>query len=152
MDKLLEIGRRAIFVLRVISGYEERRIRSYRLQLQKQIEQAQERKAVVTKIPEQLILSEIRKMVEEMQMVNRKLEEAEASIEEYFKPFDKDVEMLMNMKLGKDEKKLETMVEDIQEQALSKNTAEKIAKTVSLDERNQVVEVQKATSKYVEDK
>lgn len=76
----------------------------------------------------------------------------EASIEEYFKPFDKDVEMLMNMKLGKDEKKLETMVEDIQEQALSKNTAEKIAKTVSLDERNQVVEVQKATSKYVEDK
>jgi len=106
----------------------------------------------VTKIPEQLILSEIRKMVEEMQMVNRKLEEAEASIEEYFKPFDKDVEMLMNMKLGKDEKKLETMVEDIQEQALSKNTAEKIAKTVSLDERNQVVEVQKATSKYVEDK
>lgn len=40
MDKLLEIGRRAIFVLRVISGYEERRIRSYRLQLQKQIEQA----------------------------------------------------------------------------------------------------------------
>lgn len=39
MNKLLEFGRKAIFYVRVLSGYEERRIRSYRLQLQRRIEQ-----------------------------------------------------------------------------------------------------------------
>lgn len=39
MDKLLEFGRKALFVIRVLSGYEERRIRSYRVQLQRRLEQ-----------------------------------------------------------------------------------------------------------------
>lgn len=39
MDKLLEFGRKAMFYVRVLSGYEERRIRSYRLQLQRRLEQ-----------------------------------------------------------------------------------------------------------------
>lgn len=39
MDKLLEFGRRAMFYARVLSGYEERRIRSYRLQLEKRLQQ-----------------------------------------------------------------------------------------------------------------
>lgn len=38
MDKLLDFGRKAWFMVRVLSGYEERRIRAYRLQLQKRIE------------------------------------------------------------------------------------------------------------------
>lgn len=37
--------------------------------------QAEERKAALKKIPEQVILSEVRRMVEEMQSVNKKLEE-----------------------------------------------------------------------------
>jgi hypothetical protein len=39
MDKLLEFGRKALFYVRVLSGYEERRIRNFRLQLEKQIQQ-----------------------------------------------------------------------------------------------------------------
>lgn len=37
MKKLIEYGRKAMFYVRVLSGYEERRIRSYRLELQKRI-------------------------------------------------------------------------------------------------------------------
>jgi hypothetical protein len=40
MDKLVQFGRKAWFIVRVMSGYEERRIRSYRLQLQKRLEMA----------------------------------------------------------------------------------------------------------------
>ena len=39
MNKLLEFGRKAMFYVRVLSGYEERRIRSYRLELQRRLEQ-----------------------------------------------------------------------------------------------------------------
>lgn len=37
--------------------------------------QAQERKVALRKIPEKAILSEVRRMVEEMQNLNKKLEE-----------------------------------------------------------------------------
>ena len=37
MKKVLEFGRKAMFYVRVLSGYEERRIRSYRLQLEKRL-------------------------------------------------------------------------------------------------------------------
>lgn len=39
MDKLLQFGRRALFYIRVLSGYEERRIRSFRLGLDKRLKQ-----------------------------------------------------------------------------------------------------------------
>lgn len=39
MDKLLEFGRKALFYARVLSGYEERRIRSFRLQVEKRLQQ-----------------------------------------------------------------------------------------------------------------
>lgn len=41
MKRLLEFGRKALFYVRVLSGYEERRIRSFRLQLEKRIQQVQ---------------------------------------------------------------------------------------------------------------
>lgn len=37
MDKVLEFGRRALFYVKVLSGYEERRIRSFRLELEKRL-------------------------------------------------------------------------------------------------------------------
>uniref|UniRef100_A0A0E0P9B5 Uncharacterized protein n=2 Tax=Oryza rufipogon TaxID=4529 RepID=A0A0E0P9B5_ORYRU len=37
MDKLVQFGRKAWFVVRVLSGYEERRIRAHRLQMQQRI-------------------------------------------------------------------------------------------------------------------
>lgn len=42
-------------------------------------DQAEERKAAVRKIPEQMILSEVRRMVEEMQALNKKLEDTVSS-------------------------------------------------------------------------
>ncbi|OVA20016.1 Ovate protein family [Macleaya cordata] len=128
----------AIFYVRVLSGYEERRIRSFRLQLQKRLEEANERKASLRKIPEQAILSEVRRMVEEMQTLNKKLEETEAAIEEYFKPIDKEAEMIVNMQLEGEENKMKRMVKAMQEQALLENAAkEKMAEVSSVEAADQ---------------
>ncbi|XP_022718444.1 uncharacterized protein LOC111276821 [Durio zibethinus] len=130
MDKLREFGRKALFYVRVLSGYEERRIRNHRLQLEKRLQQAQERKAALRKIPEQTVLTEVRRMVEDMQALNRRLEETEAAIEEFFKPIDKEAETIMKIQLEGEEKTMKQMVATMQKQALlEKVEAEKIAKT-----------------------
>ncbi|KAK1438765.1 hypothetical protein QVD17_04575 [Tagetes erecta] len=118
MKKLMEFGRKAMFYVRVLSGYEERRIRSYRLDLQKRITEAERRKAEIRKMPEQLILSEVRRMVEEMQAVNKQLEDTEAAINEYFKPVDKQAEMIVEMKLQEEEKTMKHMMQAMKAQAL----------------------------------
>ncbi|KAL5997917.1 hypothetical protein ACLOJK_008851 [Asimina triloba] len=142
MEKLLEFGRKAWFIVRVLSGYEERRIRSHRLLLQKQLEQAsfkaQVRKAALRKIPEQAILAEVRRMVEEMQMLNQRLEETEAAIEDYFKPIDKEAQIIMNMQLEGEEKTMRAMMKAMQEQALQeKAAAEKLAKASTSNANHQ---------------
>ncbi|KAK6127830.1 hypothetical protein DH2020_038432 [Rehmannia glutinosa] len=140
MNKLLDFGRKAMFYVRVLSGYEERRIRSYRLQLQQRLQQAQEKKAALNKVPEQIIISEVRRMVEEMQSLNKKLEETlpgilvdypqEAAIEEYFKPIDKEAELIMKTQLEGEEKSMREMVMAMQRQALlEKVEAEKKCKS-----------------------
>ncbi|KAG5592771.1 hypothetical protein H5410_043285 [Solanum commersonii] len=118
MKKLIEFGRKAMFYIRVLSGYEERKIRSYRLQLQQRLQQAEERKAAVRKIPEQMILSEVRRMVEEMQALNKKLEDTETAISDYFKPLDQQAEEVVKMQLKGDEKRKDEMMEAMQKQAL----------------------------------
>lgn len=128
MNKLLEYGRTAMFYIRVLSGYEERRIRNYRLQLEQRVREAQARKAAINKVPEQIILTEVRRMVEEMQALNKKLEETEVAIEEYFKPLDKEAEILMTMQLQGEEKTSEMMMKALQEQAMRQQVeAEKSA-------------------------
>ncbi|XP_050230579.1 uncharacterized protein LOC126679571 [Mercurialis annua] len=143
MNKLVEFGRKALFYVRVLSGYEERRIRNYRLQLEKRLTQAQERKAALRKIPEQTVLAEVRRMVEEMKTLNRKLEETEVAIEEYFKPIDKDAEMIMKMQLDGEEKSMKEMMKTMQTQAiLERAEAEKdaIARHVDNNQHNQEAE------------
>ncbi|KAE9598256.1 hypothetical protein Lal_00004192 [Lupinus albus] len=117
MNKLLEFGRKALFYARVLSGYEERRIRSFRLQLERHVKQVQERKAAINKVPEQMILSEVRNMVEEMQALNKKLEETEAAVEEYFKPLDNEAEIIMKMQLEGEERTSQMMMNALEEQA-----------------------------------
>ncbi|KAA3460293.1 brain acid soluble protein 1-like protein [Gossypium australe] len=130
MDKLREFGRKALFYVRVLSGCEERRIRNYRLQLEQRLQQAQARKAALRKIPEQTVLQEVRRMVEDMQALNKRLEETEAAIEEYFKPIDKEVETIMKIQLDGEEKTMKEMMATMQRQALlEKMEAEKIAIT-----------------------
>ncbi|KAF5755237.1 hypothetical protein HanRHA438_Chr17g0810391 [Helianthus annuus] len=121
MKKLIEFGKKAMFYARVLSGYEERRIRSYRLDLQKRITEAERKKAEIRKIPEQLILSEVRQMVEEMQAVNKQLEDTEAAINEYFKPVDKQAQMIVEKKLQEEEKTMKQMMHAMKAQALLDN-------------------------------
>ncbi|KAM3322145.1 putative protein isoform X2 [Capsicum chacoense] len=118
MKKLLEFGRKAMFYIRVLSGYEERRIRSYRLQLQQRLQEAEQRKAEVRKMPEQVILSEVRRMVEEMQALNKKLEDTETAINEYFKPLDQQAEEVVKMQLKGDEKRKDELIDAMQRQAI----------------------------------
>ncbi|KAL8112551.1 uncharacterized protein LOC141666511 isoform X4 [Apium graveolens] len=134
MEKLIEFGRRAMFYARVLSGYEERRIRSYRLQIQQRLAKAEEKKSALKKIPEQIILSEVRRMVEEMQSLNKKLEETEAAIDQYFSPLDKEAEMIVKMQLEGEEKTMKEMVNTMQRHAmLEKEEAEKIANVRDAD-------------------
>lgn len=107
-----------MFLVRVLSGYEERRIRAYRLQLQDRIEKARSKKVELRKISERAILSEVRRTVEEMQALNRRLEETEAVIEEYLRPIDKNAHMIMNMQLDREERQVKEMIKAIQEQAM----------------------------------
>lgn len=52
----------------------------------------------------------------------------EAAIEEYFKPIDKEAEVIMKMQLDGEEKTLKDMMKTMQQQALlEKAEAEKIA-------------------------
>ncbi|KAG4990859.1 hypothetical protein AAZX31_09G074500 [Glycine max] len=134
MKKLLDFGKKALFYVRVLSGYEERRIRSYRLQLEQRVQQAQARRAAINKVPEQVILSEVRRMVEEMQALNKKLEETEAAVEDYFKPLDKEAELIMKMQLQGEEKTSEMMMKALEKQAsLQQVEAEKNASKHQVD-------------------
>ncbi|KAM1050216.1 hypothetical protein TB2_031518 [Malus domestica] len=139
MNKLIEFGKKALFYARVLSGYEERRIRSFRLEVEKRLKEANARKLALRKIPEQTILSEVRRMVEEMQTLNRKLEETEAQIEEYFKPIDKEAEMIMKTQLEGEERTMKEMMKAMHQQALlEKAEAEKDAqKKLETHQKNQ---------------
>ncbi|KAM1037145.1 hypothetical protein ACFX2J_031745 [Malus domestica] len=139
MNKLIEFGKKALFYARVLSGYEERRIRSFRLEVEKRLKEANARKLALRKIPEQTILSEVRRMVEEMQTLNRKLEETEAQIEEYFKPIDKEAEMIMKTQLEGEERTMKEMMKAMHQQALlEKAEAEKTAqKKLETNQKNQ---------------
>ncbi|XP_031477159.1 uncharacterized protein LOC116248490 [Nymphaea colorata] len=137
MEKLREFGRKAIFVIRVISGYEERKIRSYRLQLEKRLQYAKERKEALRKIPEQAILSEVRRMVEEMQAVNKKLEETESAIIAYFKPIDKEAEIIMNMQLEGEERNMRAMSKAAHERVMEAQAlAEGLANAGKMEANN----------------
>lgn len=140
MKKLLEFGRKAMFYIRVLSGYEERRIRSYRLQMQQRLQQAEERKVAIRKIPEQMILSEVRRMVEEMQALNKKLEETEAAIDDYFKPINMEAEAIVKMQLEGEENRTKEMMNILQKQAfLEKHQAQKLlsAENVVMNKHDQ---------------
>ncbi|WVZ85680.1 hypothetical protein U9M48_032575 [Paspalum notatum var. saurae] len=136
MDRLLQFGRKAWFVVRVMSGYEERRIRSYRLQLQKRLEMAsaQAKKEELKRQPEQVILSEVRQVVQQMQTLNRHLEEAETAIDEYFKPIDNNAKIITDMQMEKEELKMKEMAKAMQEQIrMQREIAMKRAETSSAE-------------------
>ncbi|RAL44538.1 hypothetical protein DM860_011815 [Cuscuta australis] len=118
MKRLIEFGRKALFYVRVLSGYEERRIRSYRLQLQQRLQQAEEKKAAIRRVPEQVILSEVRNMVGELQALNKQLEETETQINEHFKPIEKEAEAIMEMQLEREATAMVDMMTESHRQTL----------------------------------
>ncbi|KAG9137469.1 hypothetical protein Leryth_027470 [Lithospermum erythrorhizon] len=119
MKALIEFGRKAMFYVRVLSGYEERRIRSLRIAMQQKIQQAEAKKAALNKVPEQIILSEVRRMVDEMQSLNKKLDDTEVAIEKYFNSVDKDAEMIMEVQLKEEEKSMKEMMKIMQKQSVA---------------------------------
>lgn len=134
MKKLLDFGRRALFYIRVLSGYEERKIRNHRLELEQRLRQAQERKEALRKIPEQFILSEVRRMVEEMQNLNKKIDEIEATFDDYFKPINKQAEIIMKTQLEGEENSMKDMMKAMQTRALlEKYEAERKANVNDVD-------------------
>ncbi|KAJ4821828.1 hypothetical protein Tsubulata_043993 [Turnera subulata] len=122
MNKLLEFGRKAMFYVRVLSGYEERRIRNYRLMLEKKLQKAQAEKEAMKLIPEKLILTEVRRMVEDMQKLNKTLEQTEKAIEEYFSPLDKQAEAIMKMQLESQSKSMTEMAKAMQAEVLREHS------------------------------
>ncbi|KAL1194621.1 hypothetical protein V5N11_031444 [Cardamine amara subsp. amara] len=129
MNKMVEYGRKALFYVRVLSGYEERRIRNYRLQLEKRIQQAQQRKAEINKLPEQIVLSEVRRMVEQMQNLNKQIENTEAQIEDYFKPIDKQASTIMEIQLEGEKKMMGKLMNTTQQETIRKiEEAERLAR------------------------
>ncbi|KAL0552980.1 hypothetical protein IC582_006859 [Cucumis melo] len=102
------------------------------------IVEAEERKAAIRKMPEQAILGEVRRMVEEMQTLNKTLEETESAIEEYFKPIDKEAEALMKIQLEGEERSMKDMVKVMQQQALFKQAeAGKVTNTLQTEKNQQ---------------
>lgn len=149
MNKLIEFGRKAMFYVRVLSGYEERRIRSYRLELQQRLQNAQERKEAMVKVPEKIILSELRKMVDNMEAMNKRLEETEAVFEEYFKPIDKEAEIIMKMQLDGEEHRMKEMIKTMRAQALlEREEAEKLINVQNTDIKHPVQEKPPSESPY----
>ncbi|GAB2211266.1 hypothetical protein Droror1_Dr00016559 [Drosera rotundifolia] len=74
MKELLRIWRMAMFYMRVISGYELRRIRSDRLLLEHRLQLARTKREASKRIHEQILLSGYRRMIEGMQNLNKSLE------------------------------------------------------------------------------
>nr|GLL45433.1 uncharacterized protein LOC109167619 [Ipomoea trifida]GMD66275.1 uncharacterized protein LOC109167619 [Ipomoea batatas]GMD92701.1 uncharacterized protein LOC109167619 [Ipomoea batatas]GME18403.1 uncharacterized protein LOC109167619 [Ipomoea batatas] len=151
MKRLIDFGRKALFYVRVLSGYEERRIRSYRLQIQQRLQQAEERKAAIKKVPEQIILTEVRNMVEEMQALNKKLEETEGAINEYFKPIEKEAEVVMQMQLEREATTMTDMMTEMHRQALLEQVeAEKKMAMQNLEKNKQLQESAPGTTSQPE--
>nr|GMD85831.1 uncharacterized protein LOC109167619 [Ipomoea batatas] len=151
MKRLIDFGRKALFYFRVLSGYEERRIRSYRLQIQQRLQQAEERKAAIKKVPEQIILTEVRNMVEEMQALNKKLEETEGAINEYFKPIEKEAEVVMQMQLEREATTMTDMMTEMHRQALLEQVeAEKKMAMQNLEKNKQLQESAPGTTSQPE--
>ncbi|XP_031115703.1 uncharacterized protein LOC116019570 [Ipomoea triloba] len=151
MKRLIDFGRKALFYVRVLSGYEERRIRSYRLQIQQRLQQAEERKAAIKKVPEQIILTEVRNMVEEMQALNKKLEETEGAINEYFKPIEKEAEVVMQMQLEREATTMTEMMKEMHRQALLEEVeAEKKIAMQNLEKNKQLQESAPGTTSQPE--
>ncbi|KAJ6836493.1 uncharacterized protein M6B38_327425 [Iris pallida] len=153
MNKLVEFGRKAMFYVRVLSGYEERRIRAYRLQLQQRMEAAQAKKAELRRVPEKAILAEVRRMVEEMQALNKKLEETETAIEEYFKPVDMSANIIVDMQLKKEEQQMKLMMKAVEEEAmLRREMAVKEAQQNNVDPSDQIQHTESTTTQQEQTK
>lgn len=84
-------------------GIEERSIRAQNIELQKKLMRMRERKAALERVPEQMILSEIRKVVEEMQKLNESLDKTEEAVQKLLEPVRKEAHLIMEAQLEKEE-------------------------------------------------
>lgn len=111
MDRFLGFGRRLWFVCRVMLGIEERSIQAQNIEFQKKLMLMRERKAALERVPEQMILSEIRKVVEEMQKLNESLDKTEEAVQKFLEPVRKEAHLIMEAQLEKEEKLMREMMQ-----------------------------------------
>lgn len=111
MDRFLGFGRRLWFVCRVMFGIEERNIRAQNIELQKKLILMREKKAILERLPEQMILSEIRKVVEEMQKLNETLDKTEETVQKYLEPVRTEAHLIMEAQLEKEEKLMRELMQ-----------------------------------------
>lgn len=96
---------------RVMFGIEERSIRAQNIELQKKLMRMREQKATLERVPEQMILSEIRKVVEEMQKLNESLDKTEEAVQKYLEPVRKEAHLIMEAQLEKEEKLMRELMQ-----------------------------------------
>ncbi|GLJ25741.1 hypothetical protein SUGI_0492890 [Cryptomeria japonica] len=92
-------------------GIEERSIRAQNVALHKKLMQTREQKAMLDKVPEQMILSEVRKVVENMQRLNDSLTKTEKDVEKYFKSMRKDANAVIDGRLEAEEATMRDIVQ-----------------------------------------
>ncbi|KAH9299212.1 hypothetical protein KI387_030894 [Taxus chinensis] len=70
-----------------------------------------EQKAMLDKVPEQMILSEVRNVVEGMQRLNNTLTKTEKDVEKFFESLRKDAHAVMDAQLEAEEATMREMVQ-----------------------------------------
>lgn len=70
-----------------------------------------QRKAILERVPEQMILSEIRKVVQEMQKLNETLDKTEETVQKYLDPVRTEAHLIMEAQLEKEEKLMRELMQ-----------------------------------------
>eukprot|EP01018_Ginkgo_biloba_P016285 Gb_37562 [translate_table: standard] len=141
MDQFLGFGRRVWFICRVFFGIEERSIRAHRVEFQKRLMLMRERKAALERLPEQVVLSELRKVVDEMQRLSQALTDTEKTVEKYFEPLHKQARLIVEAQLEGEEKIMREMMKATQENMLHAKVAQNREEESSTDSSSHNVEV-----------
>lgn len=86
-------------------------------------------------------------MVEQMQNLNKQIENTEAQIEDYFKPIDKQAGTVMEVQLESEKKTMGTMMNATQEETIRKiEEAERLARANATAETNMGEKIQDSES------
>eukprot|EP00252_Welwitschia_mirabilis_P022622 TRINITY_DN6175_c0_g1_i1.p1 TRINITY_DN6175_c0_g1~~TRINITY_DN6175_c0_g1_i1.p1 ORF type:complete len:184 (+),score=44.34 TRINITY_DN6175_c0_g1_i1:249-800(+) len=111
MDRFLRYGRRMWLMCKIFFGVEERNIRALNIELQKRAMKLREQKALLAKGPEEMVLSEVRRLIEEMHRLNQTLDNTDKKFKELLAPLRKEANMLMEAQLESEKMLMKDMIQ-----------------------------------------